>query len=284
LTRILALGDTGMVGRAVARRLRESGGEFTRANRTGADGGLVFDARTPASLDELLREADLVVNAVGVLRPDAAASDDDYRLTATRVNAEFPLVLAAAAARYGCRVINISSNAVFGTGDIAADEATVPAPSDSYGFTKALGEAQAPHVINIRCSVIGPAPARRSGLWEWFVGHAHRSRVVGYTGHLWTGVTSRQLAVMCTDLADACVFERVRSTGAAQHFVPNEPITKFDLLCLLRDALRPDMTVVPEPAPAPPVRPIVSARGLLTGLYSGERGWTATLVAAAVEL
>jgi dTDP-4-dehydrorhamnose reductase len=162
-----------------------------------------------------------------------------------------------------------------------ADEATPPAPSDPYGLSKALGESDAPHVINVRCSVIGPAPGRTGGLWQWFVGQEVDAEVPGYVDHVWTGVTSAQVAALCEDLAEIETFDRVRRSGANQHFVPNEPLSKFDLLRLLRDVLRPDLCIVPRTAGTPPARQLTTRDGLLTRSYHGDRGWTPDLVRTA---
>ena len=91
-------------------------------------------------------------------------------------------------------------------------------------------------------------------------------------------MTSHQLAVLCGDLADPDAFERVRAAGPTHHFVPNEPITKFELLSRLRDAVRPDLRVV-ETEGGEGARELVSRTGALDGVYSGPRGWEAALAA-----
>jgi len=272
-----------MVGRAAAAHLRATGHHtLITANRTGAGGAAVVDATAPTGLPDLLTGVDVVVNAIGVLRADPSRPAPEYGREAATVNALFPLVLAEAAERCRCRVVHISTNAVFGSGNEPADERTPLRPDEPYGWSKALGEADGAHVVNIRCSVIGPAPGR-SGLWEWFVGRPRGAEVTGYTDHLWTGVTSPQLAGICGDLVEPAKFERFRATGCAQHFVPNGALTKFELLGLLRDVLRPDIVVVPAAAPGPPARPLAADPAGLTGAYRGPRGWTAALVAAAAK-
>src|SRR2546421_4269240 len=87
LGKVLVLGDTGIVGRAVAAHLRAIPEHQVRvANRTGASGALVVDAASTAPLDDLLSGVDVVVNAIGVLRDDQRMPAAAYRLTATRVN------------------------------------------------------------------------------------------------------------------------------------------------------------------------------------------------------
>lgn len=278
----LVLGSSGMVGRAVAARLLELGVKVVGTSRSRAYDGdmLVLNALDPPPLESLLAGVDLVVNAIGVLRSDPDYPALAYRLRAAYVNAVFPLLLAEAAVRQGTRVVHISTDAVFGPVGGPVDEQVEVSPTEPYGLTKALGEAEAEQVINIRCSVIGPAPGRPNGLWEWFVGQPQGAEVKGFTS-LWSGVTSRQLAVLCGDLVDRAAFERVRFTGSKHHFVPNEPITKFELLSLLSDALRPDITVV-RSDPVATGRELISSTRVLDEVFSGPRGWRAAIPDAVV--
>jgi dTDP-4-dehydrorhamnose reductase len=260
------LGSSGMVGRAVAARFGELDGVEVVAPARNE-----LDALDPPALEPVLEGVDLVVNAIGVLRNHPEYPGEPYSVLATRVNADFPLLLAAAAEEAGSRVVHVSTDAVFAPGDEPADETADVSASEPYGASKALGEVDSGRVVNVRCSVVGPAPGRQGGIWEWFVAQPRGARVEGYT-RPWTGVTSRQLAVLCSNLLAAEAFERVRAAGPSQHFVPNEAITKLELLELLRDALRPDLSIEPG-GPGPRGRPLVSATSALDMVYSGVHGW-----------
>jgi dTDP-4-dehydrorhamnose reductase len=230
-----------MVGQAVVARLAELGLEVTGANRSGAGGGRAFDAANPAGLEPLVSRADLVVNAVGALRSDPDYPGDDYAYRAAQVNTAFPVFLAEAASDHGTRVVHVSTDAVFSPGGEPADEDAPISASEPYGLSKARGEVKAEHVVNIRCSIVGPAPGRRGGLWEWFVTQPEGAEVEGFPTR-WTGVTSHQLT-------------------------------------MLRDALRPDVRVVEGPGGDRGCE-LVSRTGALDNVYSGPRGWAAALEAA----
>jgi dTDP-4-dehydrorhamnose reductase len=262
-----------MVGRAVVARFRELGLNVVGADRRGTDAGIVLDAADPQPLESLVAGADLVVNAIGVLRNEPDYPNTAYRLRATRVNAVFPLLLADAAAGQGTRVVHISTDAVFAPAAATADEATEVSASEPYGLSKALGEADASQVVNVRCSVVGPAPGR-GGLWEWLATQPQRAEIDGHDTP-WSGVTSRQLATLCGDLVDAGRFDGVRSAGPTHHFVPNEPITKFELLSRLAGALRPDVKVTEALGEAG--RVLVSSTRALEPVFSGARGWGAAI-------
>jgi dTDP-4-dehydrorhamnose reductase len=272
----LVLGSSGMVGQAVVSRLRETGVSVVGVSRRGANGGIALDAADPPPLESLIADADLVVNAIGVLRSKSDYPGPAYRLRAVRVNSIFPLLLAEAAARRGTRVVHISTDAVFGPASVLADETTEVSASEPYGLSKALGEADTDQVVNIRCSVVGPATGR-SGLWEWLVSQPEGAEVPGFDTR-WTGVTSRQLATLCADLLAGDAFARVRASGPTHHFVPNEPVTKFELLRRIAERLRPDLRVVETAGPTG--RELVSSTAALDQIYSGARGWEAALAEA----
>lgn len=262
-----------MVGRAVVARLRELGVRVVCANRLGTDGGVVLDAADPPPLESLVAGADLVVNAIGVLRNEPDYPKTSYRLRAARVNAIFPLLLADAATRVGARVVHISTDAVFAPGPEPADERTAVSAAEPYGLSKALGEADVEQIVNVRCSVVGPAPGR-SGLWEWLATQPQAAEVQGYDTQ-WAGVTSRQLATLCGDLLDQDAYDSVRAAGSVHHFVPNELITKFELLRRLGEALRPDLTVTESSGEL--LRVLVSSTRALEPVFSGPRGWNEAL-------
>jgi dTDP-4-dehydrorhamnose reductase len=275
----LVLGSSGMVGRAVVSRLRELGASVVGANRSGLDGAMVLDAADPPPLESLIAGADLVVNAIGLLRSDPAYPSQDYALRAARVNTVFPLLLAQAAQRQAARVIHVSTDAVFSPGESPADESTPVSPSEPYGLSKALGEANVEQVLNIRCSVVGPAPGRPDGLWEWFVSQPSGAEVQAFDVP-WTGVTSMQLAVLVGDLFDRVAFEQARSSGRVHHFVPNGSSSKYALLSALREALRPDLRVM-KASNAALGRELISVTGALEAVFSGSRGWDAAIREAA---
>jgi dTDP-4-dehydrorhamnose reductase len=263
-----------MVGRAVAARLAELGVDVVGASRSGEAATIVLDAADPPPLEPVIAGADIVVNAIGVLRSAPDYPGDAYRLRATLVNAVFPSLLARAAAKQGTRVVHISTDAVFASLTEPADETAEISPREPYGLTKALGETDAPQVVNVRCSVVGPAPGRPGGLWEWLAKQPRGAEVPGFDTR-WSGASSRQLAVLCGDLLDRAAFEGVRTAGATHHFVPNEPTTKFQFLCRLAEAVRPDVTVVETRGE--PGRELVTSTGALDSVFSGTRGWTAAL-------
>lgn len=132
--RIVVTGSTGQVALSLAERAQGSGHEVVLAGRP------VLDLLRPTSILPALEAArpDIVVNAAAYTAVDAA---EDDREAAFAVNAVGASAVAAAAARLGVPVIQISTDYVFdGIGTAAYDETAPTAPLGVYGASKLAGE------------------------------------------------------------------------------------------------------------------------------------------------
>lgn len=252
-----------MLGAAMSRVLRaEAGIEVVATVRSsGANavsrviGGVALDADlcTDGALAALLRDVqpDIIINCIGVI--NRYCRDDDaagvYR--AVRVNAAFPHQLASVVSRSETpmRVISIATDCVFSGRAGRYDESSIHDPIDFYGKSKSLGEVQAQFWLNLRCSIIGPEPSRRTSLMEWFRSHPPGARVGGYTNHLWNGVTTLQFSRFCKELLPGASFDTLRRLGHTIHYVPNQSVSKYELLCLINEAFGTKCEVEPTEAP-----------------------------------
>ena len=272
--KVVVFGSTGMVGRAVVSRLRSRAGtDVVAVSRSTHQ----FDPTNPVGVGELLEGGDLAVNCVGTLRSDPTYPTSAFCRQAAEVNVLWSHRLAIQTHERQCRMIHLSSDAVFGPGSEPAGEGALPGPSEPYGWSKALGEVCEDNVINLRFSVIGPAPDRRPSLWEWLVRQPHGAAVPGYSSFRWAGCTSSQVASLVSDLLDPSAFESVRRVGHVHHFVPNGLVTKFDVLQHLSRRLRPDLSVMSTPEPGPGARPLSSDLGAWERIYTGTLGWDAAI-------
>lgn len=249
--RVLVVGAGGMLGHQVWRACRdrfETWVTLHDAARSYARGQLFEPSRTIERLD--VRDADAVVravatvkpaaivNCVGIIKQRAEGKDPIVNLT---VNALFPHRLAALATAAGARLIHISTDCVFsGTrGGYVEDDR--PDADDLYGRTKFLGEVGAPH-LTLRTSLIGRELRGQDGLVEWFLGR-RGGRADGYTGAVFSGFTTRQMARIVVDVIEG----QPRLAGV--YHVAAESITKYALLELLNDAFDAGVTLdaVAEP-------------------------------------
>lgn len=228
--RVLVLGSTGMLGSMMAYHLRASGrlrvDAFARPELD-AD-AVLAGAPLPA-----LEPGDVAINCIGVIKPFCRDGDRAGVERAIRVNAAFPHLLARHVERAGGRLIQIATDCVYsGRGGAYAE----PSPHDAldvYGKSKSLGEVFGGPFLNVRCSIVGLEAAQRLSLLEWFLGHADGAVVDGYAHHLWNGVTTLQFARLCELLVlDEELFGRALASAQTHHFVPNEALSKYDLLRL----------------------------------------------------
>lgn len=245
MSRVLVLGATGMLGSMFVDTLgAEPDLEVVAGSR---DGEPAFDATIADAGDLLDRvEPGWVVNAVGLLR---ARIDDSAPAEAIEVNAAFPHRLAAAAATRRVRVIGVATDGVFSgrDGPYAED-----APHDGagvYAQTKSLGEVAAGHVLNLRCSIVGPergAPPR--SLLGWLLDQPQGARVPGFSDRRWNGVTTLHFA----RIALGVIGSAAPPPHGTLHVVPGDVVTKAELLRIIARAHgRDDLEVVETASGAP---------------------------------
>jgi len=182
----------------------------------------------------------VVINCVGIVKQAAAAK---LAIPSLKVNALFPHQLAQLCQAGGSRLIHVSTDCVFsGSGGRYLEE-SVPDAQDLYGRTKLLGEVVDGSAITVRTSIIGRELSSSShGLVEWFLKQDRRA-VSAFTNAVFSGFTTTVAADLLLTIA-----ERSELPGGLYH-AASEPITKFRLLQLLRDAfgLEVAMTPVDEP-------------------------------------
>jgi dTDP-4-dehydrorhamnose reductase len=265
MRRVLVLGADGMLGQMV-RRVLTASGELHAEGTTRRDRSdpLFLDAEAdPQTWSRVLRQTapfEYWINCIGVLSRHVSSDRPDSVRKAVAVNALFPNLLAEASVESGASVLHVSTDGVFAPGAGVCFEDTPISCTDPYGQTKALGEVDSPAVLNIRCSLIGPDPGGRKGLWAWLLGRPRNADIPGYTDHSWNGVTTLQFARLCEQLIRDDLFESVRAEGGTHHFCPNRVTSKYELLLQIRDALRPDLTITPGHGPGASVTRLLNTR------------------------
>jgi dTDP-4-dehydrorhamnose reductase len=275
-----------MFGHVAAQILARRWIVLTTARRPGEE-RVTFDVLQPdsdlATLLGRLRPSGLIINAAAVLASDIANSvSAQARERALAINAVFPHRLARIAGDLGLRVIQISTDAVFGRTAGVVNEANVIGPDDFYGVSKAAGELSDACCLTIRCSLVGPpAPGRSRGLWAWLVDEPHRTTLRGYVNHLWSGITTVQLAEVCSALTDPECFSATRDQGAIHHLAPNAVVSKYDLVRALVRVLRADLAVEPALAENYACRVLVSRHAALDRFVPRYSDWPAAIAAAA---
>lgn len=201
-----------------------------------------FDARTD-DVAAVVAGADVVVNAIGVLASRITDAE-----TAEEVNARFPQRLAAA----GPRVVHFTTDGVYSGADGAYTENAAHDATDVYGGSKSRGEVAAPHVLNLRCSIVGPERAPGRSLLAWLLAHPHGAEVRGFEDHRWNGLTTLHLARIVAGTLD-------EDLAGTAHVLPADTVTKAELLALLAEAFgRRDLRVVPVASGTPADRTLAT--------------------------
>lgn len=135
--RALIFGGTGMLGRAAVAEARRRGMAALALSRGQAD---VTDEDRVAYWADTFRP-DVVVNCAAFTRVDDCEDDE---AAATAVNGDAVAGLAAAAARVGARLVQVSSDYVFdGRAEAPYGEDAPVAPLSAYGRSKLAGERAA---------------------------------------------------------------------------------------------------------------------------------------------
>ncbi|MFH2102005.1 MAG: SDR family oxidoreductase [Chloroflexota bacterium] len=235
--RILILGGSGMLGHQLCRLLSDrmetwatfrempADYDFLPKERT-LDHVLVQDInRVQAILDTV--KPDAVVNAVGIVKQLEEAKD---AVLSIQVNALFPHQLAELCSERNIRVFQISTDCVFSGSRGNYTEDDVPDPADLYGRTKLLGELNRPNCLTLRTSIIGWELSTFSSLLSWFALQRGKS-IMGYRRAIFSGISTKVLANLIGDSIE----NRLDFEGL--YHVASAPISKYDLLIQLRDAL-----------------------------------------------
>lgn len=237
--KVLVLGAGGMAGHVVATYLTEQGYDVSTVsanNKLNVDTTLL-DATDSAALTEYLTSNtfDVVVNCIGILIQQSETRKD----LAAFLNSYLPHFLERFYQNSPTRIIHLSTDCVF-SGKNAPYRENSPYDGDTYyDRSKALGEIMNDKDLTLRMSIIGPDMQEKGvGLFNWF--YAQIGTINGYQKAIWNGITTIELAKGI----NAAIQQNL--TGL-YHLVPNENISKYDLLNLFVTVFsRTDISVEPE--------------------------------------
>jgi dTDP-4-dehydrorhamnose reductase len=243
---IFILGASGMLGFALHRKLHDSGFKVTGSTRGGTTGG----ARWTSGLDYVrgvrIEDFDTVASALDHCRPSVVINATGLRSLASvngdwstllAINSVFPRRLGDLCDSRGIQFLHFSSDGVFSGSQGNYAEAALPDATDAYGLSKYLGEVQTASSLVLRISILGRGLVRNDSLVDWFL--AQSGVVRGYRRAVFSGLPANEIAEILQRILTA----PTRLTGLCH--LAAAPISKFDVLMLLRSAW--SHTVVIEP-------------------------------------
>ena len=246
--RVMVLGAAGMLGHKafqVFSRLFETVATFrcfdARLRSTGLfPQSQVIDGVDATELESVRRaimefRPNCVLNCIGIIKQLKEAKDARASIY---TNALFPHLLAEICEDTGSRLVHVSTDCVFSGKCGRYTEEDQSDAEDLYGRTKFLGEVDYPHAITVRTSIIGRELFSNVSLVDWYLSQ-RVEKVRGFTNAIFTGLTtialSRELARIIEQFPEL--------SGLYQ--VSSEPISKYDLLNLLRISFGVDVAVEP---------------------------------------
>lgn len=250
--KILILGAGGMLGHKLMQLLqikyevygtvRKPAGNYRRYglfNHESLIGGV--DVADFASVEKVIAKVQphFVINSIGIIKQLNDANDP---VKAIGINSLFPHRLASVCRATDIHFVHISTDCVFSGKRGMYKESDVSDATDMYGRTKFLGEVSGPNCLTLRTSIIGHALDSSNGLLDWFLSQG-QNEIHGYRKAIYSGLTTIELAHVIQ-----CIIESPKEINGLYQ-VSSEPINKFDLLSLVRDAFHVCVKLVPVDIP-----------------------------------
>lgn len=229
--KILVLGCNGMAGHLISLYFQEMGHEVVGFARSKSDllkQTIIGDASDMPLIKKVVTEGnyDAVINCIGLLNQFA----ENNKAMAVLLNGYLPHYLVELTKDTKTRILHMSTDCVFAGNDGPYYEDTLPNGASFYDRSKAMGEFNNDKDLTFRNSIIGPdIKASGIGLFNWFMKQG--GPIGGFTGAIWTGVTTYTLA----KAMEAALNENL--TGL-YNLVNNESINKFDLCSLFNKYFR----------------------------------------------
>lgn len=181
-------------------------------------------------------DPDVILNCVGITKRRNEINDS---ILALSINSLFPHKLARWAKTHKKRVIHFSTDCVFDGKIGNYNEESVTTAEDNYGRTKAFGEIQYDNTLTIRSSFIGRELSQFSELLEWFLAQGGRT-INGFRRAMYSGVSTVFMSKVVGDIIEF----HPKLSGLYQLALEN-PISKYELLCLARDVFDINVEIVP---------------------------------------
>lgn len=229
---ILVLGSNGMAGHQIALYFKEKGYDVTSFSRHPFlyTKNIIGDAIEADNFKKniLVGDYDVVINCIGVLNQDA----EENKSLAVYLNSYLPHMIAYLLKDKKTKLIHMSTDCVFAGNTGPYYEDSLRDGTTFYDRSKALGEIKDNKNLTFRNSIIGPDMNENGiGLFNWFM--KQRNEINGFTGAMWTGVTTLTLA----KAMEQAVKEDL---SGLYNLVNNTSISKYDLLCLFNKYFRND--------------------------------------------
>ena len=234
--KILVLGSIGMAGHTVTLYFKEQGYDVTAFSISPFlfTKNIVGDAFDTNQLERIITtgDYDVVINCIGLLNQVAEQNPSK----AVYLNSYLPHFICDVLRKSKTKLIHMSTDCVFAGNTGPYFENSFRDGTTFYDRTKALGEVENDKNLTFRNSIIGPDMNENGiGLFNWFM--RQHDTILGYTGAIWTGVTTLTLA----KAMEQAIKENL--TGI-YNLVNNESISKYNIINLFNKYFRNNQLIV----------------------------------------
>jgi dTDP-4-dehydrorhamnose reductase len=234
--KILVLGSVGMAGHTITLYFKEKNHDVTAYSMFPFPycKNIIGNAFNTKDFKTMLLEGqyDAIVNCIGILNQTA----EENHAQATYLNSYLPHLVADTIKNKKTKLIQLSTDCVFAGNTGPYDEKSLRDGRTFYDRSKALGEVEDDKNITFRNSIIGPDMNENGiGLFNWFM--KQTGTIKGFTGALWTGVTTLTLA----KAMEKAIEENI---CGLYNLVNNVIICKYDLLLLFNKYFRNNSLII----------------------------------------
>lgn len=249
--KVLILGATGMLGSTLFRLLPNYGyetfGTLRQSKLTDSISNsfentqnLIYniDVLNTDHLNQVITQInpEVIINCIGIIKQLDISNDPVYVLP---INSILPHRLAELSNRIEARLIHISTDCVFDGRIGNYIESDKPNADDLYGKSKEIGEIKdRTNTITLRSSLIGHELQSNHSLVDWFL--KQRLEVKGYKNAIFSGLTTIEMAKLIHNF----IIPREHLFG--MYHISLEPISKFDLLSVIKEIYNIQIKIVPD--------------------------------------
>jgi len=184
----------------------------------------------------MLEKPDVVLNCIGVVKQLQESKD---LKSSESANSKLPHFLSEICQKIDARLIHFSTDCVFSGRTGNYKETEIPDPIDVYGRTKFLGELNNDRDLTLRTSFVGRELVHFSNLFEW-ARRQQNKEISGFRQAIYSGLTTKSLARIVGSL----ISDHLSLTGLFH--IASEPISKYDLLCILNSKLKLNLSITPD--------------------------------------
>jgi dTDP-4-dehydrorhamnose reductase len=234
--KILVLGATGMAGHTIALYFKEQGHKIISYSRSPfiLTDNIIGDVFDTEKFKTVLLEGhyDAVINCIGILNQDA----ENNISNAIFLNAYLPHLIVDILKNTKTKLVHMSTDCVFAGNTGPYSEDSFCDGKTFYDRTKALGEINDSKNLTFRNSIIGPDLNQDGiGLFNWFM--KQKGSINGYSGAIWTGVTTLTLAKAMEKAIE-------QNLCGLYNLVNNTSISKYDLLNLFNENFNDERLII----------------------------------------